>query len=363
MKDLFTGQTIGGNTLRSKVELDDTLIQLSKANDFEFNGENVFVVPSFIKPMNYKLGIIVGESGTGKSSLLKHFGETCEFKANPRLAVASQVNLDLLMTLGLSSIPSLCRPFHTLSNGEKHRVELAYTLTQKGTVFDEFTSTVHRTLARSICIALRKYLDQNDNTLVLATCHDDVVEWLEPDWVFNTKTKTLNHRRLERRRINFEINPCSPKAWRFFKDFHYLTGDINKSARCWVLHSDNKLAGFYSSIPLPSGTIKNAYRGHRLVIHPDFQGLGLSSLLVDYVADLHIKNGYRFYAKTAHPKLGRHRENSEKWRATVKNKLNRSKHYLTQAKERKGEASVRNMVDWETHAHRICFSHEYVGKS
>jgi ABC-type lipoprotein export system ATPase subunit len=361
MTDLFKNMTIGGQILKTKVELDDILINLSSANDYEFNGTSAFQVPTFIKPQEYNLGLIVGPSGTGKSTLLKEFGEELIFEPNPKKAIASQLDVNLLMRLGLSTIPSLCRPYHVLSGGEKHRANLAYTLSNQGTVFDEFTSTIHRNLARTISINLSKYVKQNDKQLVLATCHHDVAEWLEPDWIFNTVTKSLTTRRLERRPFNITINPCSTKAWKFFKDFHYLTSDINKSARCWVLHNDNKLAGFYSSIPFPSGTVKNAYRGHRLVIHPDFQGLGLSSLLVDYVADLHIKNGHRFYAKTAHPKLGKHRENSEKWRATVKNKRNRSKNYLTDAKKRKGEAPVRNMVDWETHAHRICFSHEYIG--
>lgn len=363
MNSLFDDLTVGGQTLRTEVKLDDVLRQITQANDYAFTGESCFTVPSFIKPSDYKLGVIVGESGTGKSTLLQHFGTPVPFEADPSLAVASQIDVNLLMTLGLASIPSLCRPYHVLSNGEKHRVELAYTLAQKAPVFDEFTSTVHRTLARTICIALRKYIDRNECSLVLATCHDDVVEWLEPDWVFSTKTQHITKRRLERRRIHFEINPCHAKAWKFFKDFHYLTADINRSARCWVLHCENKLAGFYSSIPLPSGTLKNAYRGHRLVILPDFQGLGLSSLLTEYVAELHIKNGCRFYGKTAHPKLGQHRENSTKWRATTKNLLDRSKDYLKQPEYRKNDdSSLRTrLVDWQKHARRICYSHEYTG--
>lgn len=353
MKGLFDNQTVGGNTLKSKVELDEVLIELSNANDYEFSGESSFVVPSFIKPTNFNIGVIVGPSGTGKSSLLKEFGENTKFKPNPNKAIASQVDLDLLMSMGLGTIPSLCRPYHVLSNGEKHRCDLAFALESNDKVFDEFTSTVHRTLARSICISLSKYLKSNNKQLVIATCHYDVAEWLEADWVFDTFTKSLNTRGLERQPINFEINPCSTKAWEFFKDFHYLTGDINKSANCWIMSSDSHLVGFYSVLSFPNGYIKNAFRGHRLVIHPDFQGLGLSKQLSDYVASLYINSNKRFFSKTAHPKLGESRERSTKWIATSKNKKKRLDYKGLNKYDAKNK-----MI----HKYRLTYSHEYVGE-
>lgn len=355
MSDLFTNLEVGGQVLKSKVELDDILINLSNANDYSFDGETTFTVPSFVPPLDFSLGLIVGPSGTGKSSLLSCFGENLKFKPNSNNAVASQVDLDLLMTLGLSSIPSLCKPYHVLSNGEKHRVDLAYTIMNGGKVFDEFTSTVHRSLARTICISLKKYIDRNKiKNFVLSSCHEDIIEWLEPDWVFNTNTKRIQEWGLERQPIRFEINPCSYKAWEFFKNFHYLSSDINKSANCWVVHNDGVLAGFYSVLTFPNGYIKNAYRGHRLVIHPDFQGMGLSTKLSEYVASLHVCSGKRFFAKTAHPKLGQHRENSAKWKPTSKNKQFR----LDYSDKSITKYDVKNKY---IHKDRFCFSHEYVG--
>lgn len=355
MNDLFDNQMVGGNVLTSKVDLDKILINLSQANDYKFTGESSFTVPQFMKPTDYNIGVIVGPSGTGKSSLLKDFGENTKFNYKPNKAIASQVSLDLLMTMGLGTIPSLCRPYHVLSNGEKHRCDLAFALEKGDTVFDEFTSTVHRKLARSICISLSKYLKANDKQLVVATCHYDTAEWLEADWVFDTFTKNLTTRGLERQPINFEINPCSHKAWKFFKDFHYLTADINKSASCWVMSAGDSLVGFYAVLTFPNGNLKNAFREHRLVIHPDYQGLGLSKQLSDYVASLYINDNKRFFAKTAHPKLGESRERSTRWKATSKNKKKRLDYKVRAGNKYDSKNKL-------IHKQRLTYSHEYIGE-
>ena len=37
--------------------------------------------------------------------------------------------------------------------------------------------------------ALQRYIRQKDLKIVIASCHFDIIEWLQPDYVFN-----LNHR-------------------------------------------------------------------------------------------------------------------------------------------------------------------------
>ena len=55
-------------------------------------------------------------------------------------------------------------------------------------VIDEFTSVVNRDAAKSMSFALQRYARKNGLRLVVASCHFDVVDWLQPDYVFN-----LNH--------------------------------------------------------------------------------------------------------------------------------------------------------------------------
>lgn len=365
MLGLFDHMKIGGQTLKSKVELDETIIELANATDYEFTGETTFTVPSFIKPKDFSLGVIVGGSGTGKSSLLKEFGEAKSFEWNPTKAVASQVEPQTLMRLGLSSIPSLCRPFHVLSEGEKHRAEIARALTEGVTVIDEFTSYVHRDLAMAISIGTRKMIDREElRGVVVATCHEDVIQWLEPDWVFNTSTGDYVEGRSKRPSITVEVFPCSPKAWPIFSQHHYLSSDIHKASSCWIMTFKNMPVGFCSALPFPSGSFKRAYREHRLCILPDYQGLGIGTVLSDYVASLYVNNDYRYFGKTAHVALGKYRENSLNWRATSMNLKSRSSSYKGVVdRDQAGRFGGFDEAFYRRHSNRVCYCHEYEGVS
>jgi ABC-type ATPase involved in cell division len=354
---LFEYKKIGGQTLTSKVELEPVVEGLAESADYKFNGVSTFKVPDFEIPPKYTLGVIYGPSGSGKSTLLKEFGEVDQLEWNPSLSVASQIDPDLLMRVGLSSIPSLCRPYHVLSTGEKHRAEIAKNL-KDGCVIDEFTSVCNRDLAKSISIGVRKTIDHYGyKNVVLATCHEDVIDWLEPDWVANTFTSRLVEGRLERQPSTFRVLPCSIEAWAIFSDHHYLSADINKSAHCWILvNENNTICGFGSVIAFPSRDLRNAWRGHRTVILPDFQGIGLGSRLSDAIAKMFYDNGCRYFSKTAHPKLGDHRERSDLWKPTSTNRVSRKNSYDNM----KGKGAYTSF-DYKAHAHRICYSHEYIG--
>jgi GNAT superfamily N-acetyltransferase len=92
-----------------------------------------------------------------------------------------------------------------------------------------------------------------------------------------------------------------------FKDHHYLTGSHNNAARCYVAIWEDTVIGFASVITMPSGTVKNAWRGHRDVILPDFQGMGIGVRFTEIVAQIHLDEVIGFH-RTAHPKLGLYKE-------------------------------------------------------
>lgn len=56
-------------------------------------------------------------------------------------------------------------------------------------------------------------------------------------------------------------------------------------------------------LTFPSGTMQNAYRVHRLVVLPDYQGLGLGTKLLNYFGNLHKKQNKTLYIRTSHIKL------------------------------------------------------------
>lgn len=56
------------------------------------------------------------------------------------------------------------------------------------------SGTGKTTIAKEIfseCIATKKAISRTDKQFVAVTCHFDVVEWIEPDWVFNTDTMKM----------------------------------------------------------------------------------------------------------------------------------------------------------------------------
>jgi GNAT superfamily N-acetyltransferase len=135
-----------------------------------------------------------------------------------------------------------------------------------------------------------------------------------------------------------------------FKDHHYLSGDINKAARCYIGIWGNQVVAFGSAITMPSGTLKNAWRAHRTVILPDFHGMGIGTQFSDTIAQIHLEEGHRFFSRTAHPKLINHRENSPLWKPTSKHKKIRK--------------DISETNTYKSHCYdgvRLCGSFEYIG--
>jgi hypothetical protein len=59
-------------------------------------------------------------------------------------------------------------------------------------VIDEFTSVVDRNVAKAASVSLSRYVKNNNlEGIVISTCHHDIIDWLEPDWVINTDTGEL----------------------------------------------------------------------------------------------------------------------------------------------------------------------------
>ena len=91
-------------------------------------------------------------------------------------------------SVGFSSPPSWLKPYSVLSNGEKMRVDLANgILSNKDIiVFDEFTSVVNREVAKIGSCAIQKAIRKQNKKFIAVGCHYDIIEWLEPDWIFCT---------------------------------------------------------------------------------------------------------------------------------------------------------------------------------
>ena len=106
--------------------------------------------------------LIVGTSGSGKSTILRSLGECKPPKIEFYNSVIENFSIpergeELLLACGLRSIPTWFRTPHTLSNGEHHRFEMALALDQGINIVDEFTSVVDRDTAKGLALSMRKY--------------------------------------------------------------------------------------------------------------------------------------------------------------------------------------------------------------
>lgn len=304
---------------------------LYDAYDIQNKSETIVKIPINFSECNnfdWNIGVIYGGSGSGKTTLLKEFGSLTSDNFDDTKPLIS--NFDwlepkeasyLLSAMGLSSVPTWLRPYNLLSNGEQYRAALAYKVGKakdnEVILIDEFTSVVDRDVAKAMSNALQKYIRRQNKKIILASCHFDIMDWLVPDWSYNPqkgRVERLPCLRQNKPKINLEVFRCRYEAWDLFKSHHYLTEDLSKSAKCFMATWNGKPIGFNAVLPLPSGTLKNAFRMSRTVILPDFQGLGLGGALSDYIAKLYVKDGKRFYAKTSNPALWNKRENSKRWR-------------------------------------------------
>jgi len=208
----------------------------------------------------WKIGCIVGPSGSGKSTIARHLfgdnyytgGQWGKDKAVIDCFGPSQTGSDksvkdivsMLTVVGFSSPPSWIKPYSVLSNGEQFRCDLARALLQGGlVVFDEYTSVVDRNVAKVASAALAKGIKSGKIPcrFVAVTCHYDILDWLEPDWVLDTATGLVERRllrrepRWQRPGIELEIYKCHHTDWRLFSKHHYLNSKkLSTGAQCYV---------------------------------------------------------------------------------------------------------------------------------
>jgi len=345
--------------LVSKVDVDDITKQISHDFDIEFDGISTFEpLIKYEHKGDFNLGFIVGSSGGGKTTLLHEYGSEVPFDWDTSKTIASnfkdyETAKSAFMGVGLNTVPVWLKPFNVLSNGERYRADMAVRL-KDGVVFDEFTSIVDRPTAKSMSHALGNFIRKMDyKGIVLASPHKDIIEYLQPDWVYDVDTREITYKDSLRKRPDIEIKfkQGEKHLWDLFSKHHYISSELNVASNVYTAYWDDVLVGLVAILPLPSGTLKNAFREHRVVVLPEYQGLGFGKSISNSIAQLYKDEGKLMYSKTAHPKLGIYRENSPLWVGTSKNLVKRG------AKE----SANSNFSDWKVITDKLAYSHKYLG--
>jgi GNAT superfamily N-acetyltransferase len=181
--------------------------------------------------------------------------------------------------------------------------------------FDEFTSVVDRNVARAVSAAVAKGIRQGQigGRFAAVTCHYDVTAWLQPDWIIDMATSTLQRRCLPRPPIELELFRCQRDTWKLFARHHYLSGSLSAAARCFLALWKGQPVAFCATVTIVGR--RNHRRISRLVTLPDYQGLGIGMAVAEAVAELHRREGHRINATASHPALIAHCRRSPRWRA------------------------------------------------
>lgn len=369
----------------------------------------------FVLPEHWRIGVIVGPSGAGKSTLAQRaFGDAlaAEFGWPSDRSILDAFPADmgimeitgLLSSVGFSSPPAWLRPFTQLSTGEQFRVNVARALAENKNlcVIDEFTSVVDRVAARIGSAAAASAVRRKGGKFVAVTCHYDVIDWLDPDWIYEPHTQKLTLRqsdaicaqdttqdramgshslasdspllagalhslaiaapsaagvcdslldgshaaapaargRLRRPAIDIDIRRCGTKSWALFKPHHYLSGALHPGAKCFLASVWGRPAAFVAVLPFPHPTAPG-WREHRCVCLPDFQGVGLGNACSEFVASLFAACSKKYLSISSHPAMIAHRKRSPLWRMTRATSLSKGGASRRMQKMRKTQSTCR----------------------
>lgn len=265
----------------------------------------------------YNLGVIVGSSGSGKTTLAREiYGPNCfDFSVDDTRAVIDQFPdemsydecAEMLSGIGLTSVPCWIRPVYTLSNGQRARAIAALQMARSDTfVIDEWTSVVDRTVAKAMSNCLQKFVRKQNKRVTVLTCHYDVLEWLNADWIIDCNQQAFTDRRSLWRNykrsetLSFDIRPVSRKTWRYFSKYHYLSDNLpgGHIETFGVFHGPEQIGFqcFANYTPDRKGHPRMMF-SNRTVIHPDYVGLGLGMRVINITSAEMAKRGFDVRAK------------------------------------------------------------------
>lgn len=290
----------------------------------------------------WNIGLIVGPSGCGKSTIALRLWPNAIQASNSLTWPADHSVLDafpeslsikeittLLNAVGFSSPPAWLRPYAVLSTGQQFRVRLARLLSANAplVVCDEFTSVVDRTVAQVGSAAVARAVRQRGQRFIAVTCHEDVHDWLQPDWVYRPAESAFTWRCLQRRpAFALDVFRCAVAAWPLFAPHHYLSHRLANSATCFLAVNRGRPVAFSAWLPFVAPGPRRR-REHRTVVLPDYQGIGIGNALSDLIASLWKGLGLGAVSTTTHPAMIQSRLRSPNWQMTRAPSFGRTKEH------------------------------------
>jgi len=298
-----------------------SLFNVESGADFALDAE----LP--IEGDDWQIGVIVGPSGSGKTSLGRQLGPIYAPAWPTAAPIIDAINprgdvndtFAALSAVGLGSVPAWLRPFKVLSNGEQFRANLARLVCDapRFAVIDEFSSVVDRQIARVGAGAFAKAWRRSRGRVVLLSCHYDILDWVQPDWVFDTGSGIFERGVLRRRPpLEMCIHQTDWRHWPAFEAHHYLKLPHMIAATNYVATIDDQLVAHVAVSTRP-GLVEA--RACRLVVMPEWQGAGVGMRFLNAVCQAWLE-GHNRYGRplrtlfhTSHPGLAAALRRDRNW--------------------------------------------------
>lgn len=165
----------------------------------------------------------------------------------------------------------------------------------------------------------------------------------------------IDSNKTDKPNIELTVERVEPSVWYtlgFYKH-HYLTESLNKSCKCLLFCWNGVPVGFIGLLNSPRKGMPWGHNISRVVILPDFQGIGLSSRIINFCGGILKSMGddWFLYLKTIHEKMGAYLERSDKWSPTTYN-----------GKKRKKETIDCEGDKYKHRLDRKSFCYKYVGE-
>jgi ABC-type lipoprotein export system ATPase subunit/GNAT superfamily N-acetyltransferase len=262
--------------------------------------------------------LITGDSGSGKSALLKALKADLAAEAQDAkdlniksdtpiietVGENTQQALEVLSKVGLNDAFLFLRTYAELSDGQKHRYQIAQ-LAQTDMqwwILDEFTSTLDRDTAKIVAYNLQRLARAQGKAVIAATTHADLLRDLAPNvHIHKRYGKQVNVRYHPNAKAaacsltrQMHIEQGTTADYKELSPFHYRTGRLPPPRKIFVLKRKAELCGvIVYSYPSPlcfgrsqawKGTFEELQREvsiiSRIVVHPKYRSIGLGEKLI-----------------------------------------------------------------------------------
>lgn len=130
-----------------------------------------------------------------------------------------------------------------------------------------------------------------------------------------------------------------------------MSNDLNNSAKCFIGEINDNIVGFCAVLHFPHPKVKNIKRVHRLVVLPDFQGLGIGHAINTAIAQIYKSKGFRFRITGSNKSLFFKMKEDTRW------KIDRKGRSASITKKSK----IQGLRE-STKFNSLSYSYEYIGK-